>query len=55
MWSRGDPAGQRSIVVDVEFEEMEEGVIDGGEGAIDFYKTGELSARRDEREGASAK
>lgn len=32
---RGNAAGQRSIVVDVEFEEVEEGIININEGAID--------------------
>ena len=32
---RGNAAGQRGIIVDVEFEEMEEGIVNRFEGAID--------------------
>lgn len=31
----GDAAGHGGVVVDVEFEEVEEGVVYGFEGAID--------------------
>lgn len=31
----GNAAGQRSIIVDVEFKEVEEGIVNGFEGAID--------------------
>lgn len=30
----GNATGQRGIIVDVEFEEVEEGVVNGLEGAI---------------------
>lgn len=32
--ARGQAAGQRGIVVDVELEEVEEGVVDGVDGAV---------------------
>lgn len=32
----GDSAGQGGVVVDVEFEEVEDGVGEGGVGAVDF-------------------
>lgn len=33
----GDSTGERGIVVDVEFQEMEKGVGDFGDGAIDIF------------------
>lgn len=35
-WPRRNAAGQRRIGVDVEFEEMEEGVVNHGDCAVDF-------------------
>ena len=34
---RRDAAGERGVVVDVEFEEVEERVGDGGDGAVDVW------------------
>ena len=35
---RGDAAGKGSVVVDVEFEQVEERVGDLGDGAVDIYE-----------------
>jgi hypothetical protein len=40
-WAGGDAAGEGSVVVDVEFEEVEEGVCYQGDGAVEFYKRSE--------------
>lgn len=34
--SRGQPTRQRRVAVDVELEQVEEGVVDKGNGAVDF-------------------
>ena len=34
---RGNAAGQRGIIVNVEFEEVEEGIVNRFEGAIDVW------------------
>jgi hypothetical protein len=43
-WAGGQAAGQRSVVVDVKLEEVEEGVVDGVDGAVElgFYPVVEL-------------
>lgn len=33
----GNAAGQRGIIVDVKFKEVEEGVVNGFKGAIDVW------------------
>jgi hypothetical protein len=35
-WTRRQTAGERGVVVDVEFEEVEEGVCYEGNGAVEF-------------------
>ena len=35
-WFGGDAAGERGVIVDVEFEEVEERVVDEVDGAVDF-------------------
>ena len=34
---RGNAAGQRGIIVNVEFEEVEEGIVDGFKSTINVY------------------
>lgn len=34
----GNPTGERGIVVDVKFQEVEKGVGDFGDGAVDILK-----------------
>lgn len=36
LWARREAAGQRRVVVDVELEEVEERVVDKGDGAVDL-------------------
>jgi hypothetical protein len=43
----GEAAGQRRIVVDVEFKKVEEGVRDGGDGAIDVGLDAILELKRE--------
>ena len=35
-WARGDAAGERGVVVDVEFEKMEKGICDERNCAVEF-------------------
>lgn len=42
----GDSTGQRRIVVDVEFEEVEEGVVDEVDCAVDFLFDAEVELER---------
>jgi hypothetical protein len=42
-WARGNAAGERGVVMDVEFEEMEEGVCYEGDWAVEFCGHGEIS------------
>ena len=36
----GETACEGGVVMDVEFEKMEEGVSDDGDGAVEFYEKG---------------
>ena len=37
-WSRWESAGERGVIMDVKFEKVEEGVWEGGDGAVYIWK-----------------
>lgn len=42
----GNATGQRGIIVDVEFEEVEEGIVNGLEGAINVFLNAKVKLER---------